>query len=268
MGLDNPIHIAFLLILLLLVFGAKRLPEMGKSLGSGMRGFKDALSGEATEQASLVAQHQQPTRPGRETRPGAQPAGRAGEGLSVAVADASIGHEDRLSRRSTTFEELRGRLIVSLAAVAVAFGGVHVAEPHAAERDQQAARARRRRNRSRRAAGRSARHTRFSRAHASWPRSCRPWWVRCERPGSGASAATRTSLAPVAPQLRRAIASLSAAPQGNKPVTLGIGEPFTTTIGIALIFALILALPVVLYRAVRLPAARVQPRAAQRRPLR
>jgi sec-independent protein translocase protein TatA len=49
MGLDNPIHIAFLLILLLLVFGAKRLPEMGKSLGSGMRGFKDAISGEATE---------------------------------------------------------------------------------------------------------------------------------------------------------------------------------------------------------------------------
>jgi len=46
MGLDNPIHIAFLLILLLLVFGAKRLPEMGRSLGSGMRGFKDALSGE------------------------------------------------------------------------------------------------------------------------------------------------------------------------------------------------------------------------------
>jgi sec-independent protein translocase protein TatA len=48
LGLDNPIHIAFLLILLLLVFGAKRLPEMGKSLGSGMRGFKDSLSGEDT----------------------------------------------------------------------------------------------------------------------------------------------------------------------------------------------------------------------------
>ena len=46
MGLDNPIHIAFLLILLLLVFGAKRLPEMGRSLGTGMRGFKDSLSGE------------------------------------------------------------------------------------------------------------------------------------------------------------------------------------------------------------------------------
>jgi sec-independent protein translocase protein TatA len=48
MGLDNPIHLAFLLILLLLVFGAKRLPEMGRSLGFGMRGFKDALTGEDT----------------------------------------------------------------------------------------------------------------------------------------------------------------------------------------------------------------------------
>ena len=45
MGLDNPIHLLFLLILLLLVFGAKRLPEMGRSLGTGMRGFKDSLNG-------------------------------------------------------------------------------------------------------------------------------------------------------------------------------------------------------------------------------
>jgi sec-independent protein translocase protein TatA len=52
MGLDNPIHIAFLLILLLLVFGAKRLPEMGRSLGDGMRGFKDALSGEGAQPAT------------------------------------------------------------------------------------------------------------------------------------------------------------------------------------------------------------------------
>jgi sec-independent protein translocase protein TatA len=61
MGLDNPIHIAFLLILLLLVFGAKRLPEMGKSLGSGMRGFKDALSGESHEHVAEQAAVAQPT---------------------------------------------------------------------------------------------------------------------------------------------------------------------------------------------------------------
>jgi sec-independent protein translocase protein TatA len=54
MGLDNPIHIAFLLILLLLVFGAKRLPEMGRSLGDGMRGFKDAISGEGTPSTTTV----------------------------------------------------------------------------------------------------------------------------------------------------------------------------------------------------------------------
>jgi sec-independent protein translocase protein TatA len=46
MGLDNPIHIALLLVIVLLVFGAKRLPEMGRSLGSGLRGFKEAVSGE------------------------------------------------------------------------------------------------------------------------------------------------------------------------------------------------------------------------------
>jgi len=34
-----------ILVVVLLVFGAKRLPEMGRSLGDGMRGFKDALSG-------------------------------------------------------------------------------------------------------------------------------------------------------------------------------------------------------------------------------
>ncbi len=44
LGLDNPIHLVFLLVLLLLVFGAKRLPEMGRSLGSGLRGFKESLT--------------------------------------------------------------------------------------------------------------------------------------------------------------------------------------------------------------------------------
>ena len=45
MGLDNPLHILLLLLVVLLVFGAKRLPEIGRSLGEGMRGFKDSISG-------------------------------------------------------------------------------------------------------------------------------------------------------------------------------------------------------------------------------
>ena len=51
MGLDNPLHIAFLLIVVLMVFGAKRLPEMGKSLGHGLRGFKDAINPEISSPA-------------------------------------------------------------------------------------------------------------------------------------------------------------------------------------------------------------------------
>ncbi len=43
-GLENPIHILVILVVLLLVFGAKRLPEIGRGIGSGMRGFKDALT--------------------------------------------------------------------------------------------------------------------------------------------------------------------------------------------------------------------------------
>ncbi len=59
MGLDNPLHIAFLLLLLLLVFGAKRLPEMGRSLGEGLRGFKSSLNGEPTAPA-ITAQVAEP----------------------------------------------------------------------------------------------------------------------------------------------------------------------------------------------------------------
>jgi sec-independent protein translocase protein TatA len=59
-GLDNPIHIMFLLVIVLLVFGAKRLPELGHSLGSGMRGFKDAISGTQTQAvvAPAIERHQ------------------------------------------------------------------------------------------------------------------------------------------------------------------------------------------------------------------
>jgi sec-independent protein translocase protein TatA len=55
LGLDNPIHLLFVGVLLLLVFGAKRLPEMGHSLGSGLRGFKDSLTSDG--EPSSIAEH-------------------------------------------------------------------------------------------------------------------------------------------------------------------------------------------------------------------
>jgi sec-independent protein translocase protein TatA len=38
-------QIAIVLVIALIVFGPKRLPELGKSLGSGMREFKDSITG-------------------------------------------------------------------------------------------------------------------------------------------------------------------------------------------------------------------------------
>ena len=55
LGLDNPIHLLFVGVLLLLVFGAKRLPEMGHSLGAGLRGFKHSLTAEG--EPSSIAEH-------------------------------------------------------------------------------------------------------------------------------------------------------------------------------------------------------------------
>ncbi|GAC1486257.1 MAG: hypothetical protein NVS1B9_05110 [Solirubrobacteraceae bacterium] len=74
MGLENPLHIAILLIIILVVFGAKRLPEMGRSLGEGMRGFKDSLSGDSsTSHTTLPPATQQPPPPGGEAVPAPTP---------------------------------------------------------------------------------------------------------------------------------------------------------------------------------------------------
>jgi sec-independent protein translocase protein TatA len=62
MGLDNPLHLAFIVVILLLVFGARRLPEIGRSLGSGMREFKDSVSGDA-KQSTIAPAVQHPQEP-------------------------------------------------------------------------------------------------------------------------------------------------------------------------------------------------------------
>lgn len=41
----GPMELIVVLIVALLIFGPKKLPELGKSLGSGMRSFKDSVSG-------------------------------------------------------------------------------------------------------------------------------------------------------------------------------------------------------------------------------
>lgn len=45
----GPLELAIVLIIALVIFGPKRLPELGKSLGRGMREFKDSISGEGKD---------------------------------------------------------------------------------------------------------------------------------------------------------------------------------------------------------------------------
>ena len=54
-------EILILLLVVLLVFGPKRLPEMGRSLGKGMREFKDSISGKDDEPAELPPPRQEET---------------------------------------------------------------------------------------------------------------------------------------------------------------------------------------------------------------
>ena len=42
-GLFQPMHLVVILFIALLVFGPKKLPELGKGLGDGIRSFKDSM---------------------------------------------------------------------------------------------------------------------------------------------------------------------------------------------------------------------------------
>jgi sec-independent protein translocase protein TatA len=43
-GIENPVHLLFIAIVALVVLGPRRLPELAKSLGHGIREFRESLS--------------------------------------------------------------------------------------------------------------------------------------------------------------------------------------------------------------------------------
>ena len=54
-GLLQPTHLLFILLIVLILFGPGKLPELGKGLGKGIREFKDALRGasEGTDEKKI-----------------------------------------------------------------------------------------------------------------------------------------------------------------------------------------------------------------------
>jgi sec-independent protein translocase protein TatA len=55
-GLFQPLHLLIIAGIVLLVFGPKKLPELGKGLGDGIRGFKSAMSGENHPEAKTKSE--------------------------------------------------------------------------------------------------------------------------------------------------------------------------------------------------------------------
>lgn len=56
MGLENPVHLIFIGIIALLVLGPKRLPELARALGHGIREFREAIGGQGETPQGAVFQ--------------------------------------------------------------------------------------------------------------------------------------------------------------------------------------------------------------------
>ncbi len=67
-NIASPTHLLLIVVVLLLVFGAKKLPELGRGIGQGMREFKSGIAGEENKQAVHASSGVEPAAaPARET---------------------------------------------------------------------------------------------------------------------------------------------------------------------------------------------------------
>jgi sec-independent protein translocase protein TatC len=163
----------------------------------------------------------------------------------MASAIRTIGHEDRLSLVDH-LEELRTRLIVSGVVLAVAFGIClwqnHallrvINEPLKTETTKQVAKGQ----------GTVGQSVLAQRGLLNLAGSTQSALGVLTKPGSGLSAQARAQLTPLISKLKADVAKVPRNPVGDNPATLGIGEPFTTTVTVTLYFALIISLPVILF---------------------
>ncbi|HXW59758.1 MAG TPA: twin-arginine translocase subunit TatC [Solirubrobacteraceae bacterium] len=163
----------------------------------------------------------------------------------MATAIRPIGHEDRLTLVDH-LDELRFRLIVSAAVVGIAFGLcfwqnhrlLHVLNKPLEEQTQKQVE---------KGHGPLGQTALAQQAVLGVARDDEGIAATLAAPSSGLPPNTRAALAAQIPRLRHDVASVPRVPDGNKTVTLGIGEPFTVTLTVSLVFALVLSLPVILF---------------------
>jgi sec-independent protein translocase protein TatC len=163
----------------------------------------------------------------------------------MATAIRMIDHEERLSLVDH-LEELRTRLIVSLAVLAVAFGIClwqnHtllevINKPLQTETKKQVANG----------AGTIGQAALAQQGLLKTAEDMQALVGALASPGSGLSAHAREQVGPLSKALKADVAKIPRSPSGIAPVTIGIAEPFTTTITVTLYFALIVSLPVILF---------------------
>jgi sec-independent protein translocase protein TatC len=163
----------------------------------------------------------------------------------MASAIRPVGFEDRLSLVDH-LDELRTRLIVSGVVLAIAFGFClwqnHellriINKPLQAQTRKQVAKGQ----------GTVGQAVVAQQAVLKVAHETQSALGALAAPGSGVSASARAQLQPLIAALGTDVKKIPRNPPGDNPVTLGVGEPFTTTLTVALYFALVLALPLILY---------------------
>jgi sec-independent protein translocase protein TatC len=157
----------------------------------------------------------------------------------------TVGHEDRLSLVDH-LDELRARLIVSAVVLGVAFGVclwqnhtlLHIInKPLQTQTRKQLAKGQ----------GTVGQAVLAQQAVLKIARDTQGALEILTQPQSGVSAQARAELPALIASLKADVARVPTHAQGDNPVTLGVGEPFTTTVKVALYFALVISLPVILY---------------------
>ncbi len=163
----------------------------------------------------------------------------------MATAIRMIGHEERLTLVDH-LEELRTRLIVSACVLAVAFG-ICLWQNHALLRIMNKPLHTETKRQVANGDGTVGQANLAQQGLLKTAQDMQALVGALAAPGSGLSAHTRAQVKPLSAQLKSDVAKLPRSSVGIDPVTIGVAEPFTTTITVTLYFALIVSLPVILF---------------------